>query len=107
VAVCLTFFAFSTVISWNLFGAINFEYLFGKKSMVIYSIIAITFVFLGTFLGSDLVWNLNDFFNYLMVIPNAIALLALSSMVIKELKDHGKKSIEKTPNQALYQEKNK
>lgn len=104
VAVCLTFFAFSTIISWNLFGAINFEYLFGKKSMVIYSIIAIIFVFLGTFLGSDLVWNINDFFNYLMVIPNVIALLALSGMVVKELKENGKKSIEKTPNQALYEQ---
>ncbi len=103
VAVCLTFFAFSTIISWNLFGAINFEYLFGKKSMIIYSIVAILFVFLGTFLGSDLVWNMNDFFNYLMVIPNVIALIALSGMVINELKVNGKKSAVDTPNQALNQ----
>lgn len=101
VAVCLTFFAFSTIISWNLFGAINFEYLFGKKSMTIYSVIAIVFVFIGTFLGSDLVWNINDFFNYLMVIPNVIALIALSSMVVKELNENGKKSAVDTPNQAL------
>ena len=101
VAVCLTFFAFSTIISWNLFGRINFEYLFGKKSSMIYSIIAIVFVFIGAFLGSDLVWNLNDFFNYLMVLPNAIALFALSGMVITELKQNGKKSVEDTPNQPL------
>ncbi|MBE5754089.1 MAG: alanine:cation symporter family protein [Clostridiales bacterium] len=101
VAVCLTFFAFSTVISWNLFGRINFEYLFGKKSTIIYSIISIMFTFLGAILGSDLVWNFNDFVNYLMVIPNAIALFALSNMVIKELKENGKKSVGKTPNEPL------
>lgn len=101
VAICLTFFAFSTVISWNLFGRINFEYLFGKKSTIIYSIISIVFTFLGAILGSDLVWNFNDFVNYLMVIPNAIALFALSNMVIKELKENGKKSVGKTPNEPL------
>jgi len=102
VAVCLTFFAFSTIISWNLFGRINFEYLFGKKSSVVYSCLAILFVFLGAFLGSNLVWSFNDFFNYLMVLPNVIALFALSGMVIKELKTNGKgTSAEETPNQAL------
>ncbi len=97
VAVCLSFFAFSTIISWNLFGRINFEYLFGKKSSIIYSVLALVFVFLGAFLGSDLVWNFNDFFNYLMVLPNVIALFALSGMVVKELKENGKKK----PNEKL------
>ncbi len=101
VMVCLTFFAFSTIISWNLFGRINFEYLFGKKSSVIYSIIAILFVFLGAFLGSDLVWNFSDFFNYMMVLPNVIALFALSNMVIKELNENGKKTVGDTPNKPL------
>ena len=101
VAICLTFFAFSTVISWNLFGRINFEYLFGKKSTIIYSIISIAFTFLGAILGSDLVWNFNDFVNYLMVIPNAIALFALAGMVTEELKENGKKSAIETPNEAL------
>ena len=59
------------------------------------------FTFLGAILGSDLVWNFNDFVNYLMVIPNAIALFALSNMVIKELKENGKKSVGKTPNEPL------
>ena len=102
VAICLTFFAFSTIISWNLFGRINFEYLFGKKSSLIYSIIAIVFVFMGSMLSNDLVWNFNDFFNYLMVLPNVIALLALSNMVLDELKLNGKgKSAEETPNVPL------
>ena len=81
VGICLTFFAFSTIISWNLFGRINFEYLFGKKSTIIYSIISIIFTFLGATLGSDLVWNFNDFFNYLMVIPNVLGLIPLAAIV--------------------------
>ncbi len=102
VAICLTFFAFSTIISWNLFGKINFEFLFGKKSTIVYSIIAILFTLLGSFLKSGLVWELNDFVNYLMVIPNALALFALSGMVVKELKTNGKrKSSTETPNEVL------
>lgn len=101
IAVCLSFFAFSTIISWNLFGKINFEYLFGKKSSLVYSIIAMAFVFIGAFLGSDLVWNLNDFFNYLMVLPNVLALFMLSKTVVAELKENGKKNVGDTPNQPL------
>ena len=82
VAICLTFFAFSTIISWNLFGKINMEYLFGKKSGIVYSIIAIGFIFLGSCLSNDLVWELTDTFNGLMVLPNAIALIALSGLVV-------------------------
>ena len=81
VAICLTFFAFSTIISWNLFGKINMEYLFGKKSAIVYSIIAIGFIFLGSCLSNDLVWELTDTFNGLMVLPNAVALIALCGMV--------------------------
>ena len=87
VAVCLLFFAFSTIISWNLFGKINFQYLFGKKAVIIYSVLAIGFVFLGSCLKSDLVWSLTDFFNYLMVIPNAVALIALNKIVNEEAKN--------------------
>ncbi len=91
VAICLAFFAFSTIISWNLFGKINFEYLFGKKASIVYSILSVLFIFLGSFLGSDLVWNFSDFFNYLMVIPNVMALIALSNVVVKEVKKHSKR----------------
>ena len=83
VAICLFFFAFSTVLSWNLFGKINVIYLFGKKSAKIYSVIALVFIFLGTVMSNDLVWELTDMFNNLMVIPNAIALFALTGMVVK------------------------
>ena len=83
VAVCLFFFAFSTILSWNLFGKINIVYLFGKKSANVYTLLALIFIFLGTTMSNDLVWELSDMFNQLMVIPNAIALLALTSHVVR------------------------
>ncbi len=86
IAICLFFFAFSTILSWNLFGKINMSYLFGKKSGVLYTVIALLFIFLGCMLSNDLVWELTDFFNYLMVLPNVIALLALSGTVAKNAK---------------------
>lgn len=82
VAICLLFFAFSTILSWNLFGKINVNYLFGKKAVKVYQVIAIAFIFLGSCLSNDLVWELADMFNQLMVMPNVIALLALSGIVV-------------------------
>ena len=83
VAVCLFFFAFSTILSWNLFGKLNFEYLFKKKGVTVFTILALVFIFIGSILKVNLVWALMDFFNYLMVLPNVIALFALSSVVAK------------------------
>ena len=93
VAICLLFFALSTIISWNFFGKINVQYLCGKNEKVgtiVYSIIAIVFIFLGSILQNDLVWELTDFFNYLMVLPNVIALIALSK-VVSDCAKEGKK----------------
>ena len=83
IAICMFFFAFSTILSWNLFGKINMVYLFGKKSANVYTLLALIFIFLGTTMSNDLVWELSDMLNQLMVIPNAIALLALTSHVVK------------------------
>ena len=91
VAICLFFFAFSTVLSWNLFGKINANYLFGRKNPklcnTIYTIIALVFIFLGTLTSNDFVWELTDMFNNLMVLPNVLALFALSGMVVTMLKE--------------------
>ena len=84
VAICLLFFAFSTILGWNFFGKLNVEYLFGEKGVKVYSVIAVGFIFLGSCLSNDLVWELADMFNQLMVIPNAIALVLLSSLVARE-----------------------
>ena len=91
VAVCLLFFAFSTILSWNLFGKINAVYLFGRKSpkkaSAVYTVIALAFIFMGTVMQSDLVWELTDAFNYLMVLPNALALFALTKTVTGSLSE--------------------
>jgi len=90
VAICLMFFAFTTIISWNLFGEINFKYLFGKKAKILYSIIAVIFVFVGTIVQeNELVWLTQDTFNQFMVLPNVIALIALAGIVKKESKTKG------------------
>ena len=91
VAICLLFFAFSTILSWNLFGKINAAYLFGRKRPqlcnAVYTVIALVFIFLGTVSGSDFVWELTDMFNNLIVLPNVIALFALTGMVIASLNE--------------------
>ena len=86
VAICLFFFAFSTILGWNLFGKINVIWMFGDKGKVVYTVIALIFIFLGTLTSSDLVWELSDMFNQLMVIPNVIALFALTGMVVASVK---------------------
>ena len=95
VTVCLLFFAFSTILSWNLFGKINAVYLFGRKSpkkaSAVYTVIALAFIFMGTVMQSDLVWELTDAFNYLMVLPNALALFALTKTVTGSLSEAEKK----------------
>ena len=64
-------------------------------------IIAVVFVFLGSVFKNDLVWELTDFFNYLMVLPNVLALFMLSKAVVNELKENGKAGIEKNPNKKM------
>ena len=87
VAVALFFFAFSTILGWNMFGKVNITYLFGKKGVLPYTIISLVFIFLGTMMSSDLVWELTDFANYLMVLPNVVGLIAGTAMVKELLKD--------------------
>ncbi|MFR4439206.1 MAG: alanine/glycine:cation symporter family protein [Hungatella sp.] len=92
VAVCLLFFAFSTILGWHFFGSINVEYLFGKKAVKVYSMIVLLFIVIGSTLKVELVWSLADFFNGLMVIPNAMALLALGGVVVKISKKYSKRT---------------
>lgn len=98
VAICMLFFAFSTIIGWYFFGEVNVRAMFGKKAIPVYSTIVILFVLVGSALKVDLVWNLSDLFNGLMVIPNLIALLALSGLVVRITKGiKGKKDEERFP----------
>ena len=91
VAIALFFFAFSTILGWNLFAKINVTWLFGEKAQKPFILVALVFIFLGTIGESDLVWGLSDLFNQLMVIPNVIALFALTGSVLAILNKYGKK----------------
>ena len=87
VAICLFFFAFSTILSWHFFGLVNVKYLFGEKASKLYSLIVVVCIVIGSCLKLELVWSLADFFNGLMVIPNVLALLALSGLVARASKE--------------------
>ncbi len=91
VAVCLFFFAFSTILSWNLFGKINVIYLFGKQSAKIYAVLGLVFIFLGTLMSNDLVWELTDMFNNLMSSPTPWP--SLPSPVWCELHPYGREEV--------------
>lgn len=86
IAVCMFFFAFSTIIGWYFFGQANVKYLFGAKAVKPYSVLVAVCVLMGSLAQVDLVWNMADCFNSLMVIPNIIALFVLSGQM-KELHD--------------------
>lgn len=81
VAVCLLFFAFSTIIGWYFFAASNVKSLLGAKFVRPFSVIVVICIVIGAVLKVELVWNLSDLFNGLMVLPNLIALLALNGIV--------------------------
>ena len=91
VAVCLLFFAFTTIIGWYFFGEQNVKYLFGTKAAKVYAVIVVGFILLGSVLKVDLVWDLADCFNGLMVIPNLLGILALSGVVGGLFKEYNNK----------------
>ena len=91
VAICLFFFAFSTILGWHFFGLINAKYLFGDNAAKVYSLLVVACIIIGSALKLELVWDLADFFNGLMVIPNAMALLALSGLVVKICNKYSRK----------------
>ena len=81
VAVCLFFFAYSTIISWHFFSEQNVRFLFKGRGILAYRLLVCAFLVLGACLHVNLVWALSDLFNALMVIPNLIALVALHKVV--------------------------
>ena len=88
IAICMLFFAFTTIVGWYYFGEVNVQSLFGKKAVRVYSVLVLIFVIVGSVLKVDLVWNLSDMFNGLMVLPNLIAILACLGVVRKLTKSY-------------------
>ena len=88
IAICMLFFAFTTIIGWYYFGEVNVRHLFGKKAVRGYGLLVVIFVLIGSTLKVDLVWNMSDMFNGLMVIHNLIAILAAVGIVKKLSREH-------------------
>ena len=88
IAICLLFFAFSTIVGWYFFGQANIRYLFGQRAVKFYSLLVVGFIVLGSCLKVDLVWTLSDMFNGFMVIPNLLGVLALGGVVAKRYRDY-------------------
>lgn len=81
-------FVFSTILGWSYYGEKAIEYLLGKKAILPYRILWVIFVFVGSVFSLTLVWDFADLFNGLMAIPNLIALLILSPVIVKETKKY-------------------
>ncbi|MDO5733857.1 MAG: alanine/glycine:cation symporter family protein [Eubacteriales bacterium] len=89
-AICLTFFAFTTIIGWYYFGESNVIYLFGQKGLTPYRIFVVLAVIFGSITKVEFVWALNALLNNLMVYPNVIALFILTPIVANIYKDYNK-----------------
>lgn len=86
--VSLVLFAFTTILGWSYYGERCIEFLFGTKSILPYRLLFVAMVALGGFLKLDLIWTIADIVNGLMALPNLIALLALSPIIIKETRQY-------------------
>ena len=91
IAICMLFFAFTTIVGWYYFSEVNVRSLLGDKFVKPFAVLALVCIVIGSTLKVDLVWNLSDVFNGLMVIPNLIAMLACTGIVVKITKDYESK----------------
>ena len=88
VAIAMFLFAFTTVLGWSHYGSKAWEYLFGAKTTFVFRIIHVCTVIFGAILTSSLAWDISDTFNGLMMIPNLIAVIVLSPLVVKITKNY-------------------
>lgn len=86
--IALCAFAFTTILGWSFYGESAAEYLFGKKSVVVYRVAFLIILFIGAVVSLDIIWNFSDLMNGLMAFPNLICLLLLSGVIVKETKHY-------------------
>ena len=97
IAICMLFFAFSTILGWYFFGETNVRYLFGAKAVKPYIALVCVFIILGSLMKVSTIWNMSDCFNSLMVVPNVIGLFALTGVVKKTYKEYKEDFLPKHP----------
>ncbi|MBQ8663683.1 MAG: alanine:cation symporter family protein [Eubacterium sp.] len=111
--IALCAFAFTTILGWSFYGESAAEYLFGKKSIVVYRVIFLIVLFIGAVVSLDIIWNFSDLMNGLMAFPNLICLLLLSGVIVKETRHYlwEKNLDERAPEteevETLFKRKNK
>ena len=88
VAVAISLFALTTILSWSLYGTRCFEFLFGTKYVPLYQVVFVAIIVIGASLELELAWDIADTLNGFMAVPNLVALLGLSGVVIKMTKEH-------------------
>ena len=84
----LVLFAFTTILGWNYYGERCWEYLFGTKSILFYRVLFLVILASAAFLKLESIWALADIVNGLMAIPNLIALLGLTGVIVAETKKY-------------------
>ena len=89
IALAISLFALSTILSWALYGSRCCEYIFkSTKCIKPYYVIFMIITLVGCQMGSGLAWDIADTLNGLMAIPNLVALIGLSGVVVKLVKEH-------------------
>lgn len=102
IAIAILLFAFSTVLGWSQYGMRGFEYLFGTKATIIYRVVFVLFIFIGSTMNLQLAWDLSDTFNGLMAIPNLIGVLACSGTVLKITKNYVDRKLRGIDEEPIY-----
>jgi len=87
VTIAITLFAFSTILGWEYHGEKAFEYLFGRKPVMLYRVSFALVAYVGATQSLEVVWNISDIFNALMAVPNLICLLLLSGTIAREMEN--------------------
>ncbi len=112
-AIILPLFAFTTIMAWSYYGEKAVAFLFGEKrgkaAATVFKILYVGLLFVGAIAKSSLVWELDDMFNAAMALPNLIALIAMSGLVVKISKNYfdRKKGLDIEPMLSAYPERNK
>ena len=104
----LPLFAFTTILSWAYYGEKSFEFIFGKKYSIIFKILYVALVFVGSVTSVSLVWDMADLFNGLMAIPNLIALFFLGGTITRVTRNYFARQKDKSimPMLSAYPEEN-
>lgn len=106
-SIAIILFAFSTVLGWSFYGVKSMEYMFGTKSTIIYKIVFLAFIVVGSTMELQLVWDISDTLNALMALPNLIGILSLSALVIEITKNYTNRKMKKkniTPMLSVYED---